>query len=641
MQGIEYNHQNNNYDESKMNTEEFIENARTVHSDRYEYRKAIYAGVTKKIVVTCAVHGDFETTPNSHLKGRNCTKCAGKAKLTTVEFIKNAVSVHGGRYDYSRANYINRSTKVEIICPEHGVFWQDPGSHVNSKSKCPSCVGRVKITKEIFKNRSNSIHNNKYDYSKSEFEASDQKIIIICPEHGEFEQTAYAHMLGHGCIPCGAQKCASSSRSTIEKFIDKARNLHGDKYDYSKSIYVNSNFNIEISCKEHGVFLQTPHGHLDSTGCPMCSSVAPVSKEDFIKRAEFVHGDKYSYNNTVYKNMTQKVLVECHAHGEFLTLPKDHVAKKSGCPKCAREATSSAGEKEVADWLESQGIAVIRNDRQVLDGFELDIYIPESRIGIEFNGAYWHHDERLQHPRIHETKALRAGKLGATIISVWDFDWIAKKEFIKQMILHRLGKSKADKFNARDCQIKTITSKESSVFYEKTHIQGKAWRAKVNYGLFIEEKLIGCMSFSQAASRRGKTGSDEWELIRYSTAGIVRGGASKLFSHFIKNNSPAVVWSYSDRQHFAGSLYTALNFKNDGELPADYKVYHQNSNTLWHKSAWQRKHIQKRLIELGSKECFNPNTDKRTEKEMQKLTGALRIRDSGKIRWKWEQKSPH
>ena len=120
-----------------MNTEEFIKNARTVHNNRYEYGKTLCTGVKKKIVVTCAIHGDFETIPWTHLRGSNCTKCAGKAKLTTSEFIKNAVSVHGGRYDYSRANYINRSTKVEIICPEHGVFWQDPGSHVNSKSSAP------------------------------------------------------------------------------------------------------------------------------------------------------------------------------------------------------------------------------------------------------------------------------------------------------------------------------------------------------------------------------------------------------------------------------------------------------------------------------------------------------------------------
>lgn len=618
----------------KMNTEEFIKNARAVHSDRYEYRKTIYTGVKKKIVITCAIHGDFETIPWTHLRGSNCTKCAGKVRLTTEEFVRNAVSVHGDRYDYSRTKYVNRKTKVEIICPDHGEFLQEPGNHVNSKSKCPICTKNFKLTIIDFIERSTEKHGNKYDYSKSEFESAEKKITIICPEHGEFEQIAYAHMLGHGCIPCGIEKCASSSRRTLEEFIKEARNLHGDKYDYSKSSYKNSTTQIEIICQDHGSFWQIPQDHITRYGCSTCAERAPITADQFIERSRAVHGDKYNYENLIYNGFRKPATITCLNHGEFIQDARTH-AEGHGCPKCAREATSSAGEKEVADWLESQNIAVIRNDRQVLDGFELDIYIPESRIGIEFNGAYWHHDERLQHPRIHETKALRAGKLGITIISVWDFDWIAKKEFVQQMILHRLGKSKADKFNARDCQIKTITSKESSIFYEKTHIQGKAWRAKVNYGLFIKENLIGCMSFSQAASRRGKTGSDEWELIRYSTAGIVRGGASKLFSHFIKNNSPAVVWSYSDRQHFAGSLYTALNFKNDGELPADYKVYHQNSNTLWHKSAWQRKHIQKRLIELGSKECFDPNTDARTEKEMQALVGVLRIRDSGKIRWKW------
>jgi hypothetical protein len=313
----------------------------------------------------------------------------------------------------------------------------------------------------------------------------------------------------------------------------------------------------------------------------------------------------------------------------------------SGCPKCARESTTSKGEKEVAEWLESEGFSVIRNDRDFLNGMEIDIFIPIASIGIEFQGAYWHHDEKLQHPRIHETKATRADKLGIKLISIWDYDWLTRKEFIKRMILHRLGKNKSEKFNARNGLIREVSYKEASEFYDKTHIQGPAWRAKVNYGLFINEKLVACISFSQAASRRGKTGSDEWELVRYSTDGLVRGGASKLFSRFVKDYSPEIVWSYSDRQHFSGNLYPSLGFNNDGSLPADYKVYHQNSNTLWHKSAWQRRHIQSRLIELGIEELFDHRIDTRTEKEMQSIAGVLRIRDSGKIRWKWAKKTPH
>jgi len=131
------------------------------------------------------------------------------------------------------------------------------------------------------------------------------------------------------------------------------------------------------------------------------------------------------------------------------------------------------------------------------------------------------------------------------------------------------------------------------------------------------------------------TGNTEWELARFATDRIVRGGAGKLFSLFIKEYAPQTVWSFSDRQHFSGGVYPALGFKEDGRLAADYRVLHEGSGRIWHKSAWQRKHIPARLAELGIDEPFDPATDVRTEREMQKIARVLRVMDAGKIRWKW------
>lgn len=624
-----------------MNTQEFIKKSKEIHGDRYDYSKTVFSGTNGRLTIGCNVHGDFQTTAYTHLKGSNCIRCAGKAKKTTEEFVAELKALRGDEFDYSKVIYVNSKSPVEIICKTHGSFFAKPNNLISNNSGCPVCSNCEKLTLEKFIERAKSAHGDKYDYSKSVYKNIDTKILINCKEHGDFWQIPYDHLKGRGCIPCGIDKCATSNRRSLKAFIIQSIKKHGAEYDYSRVIYKNAVTQIEIVCSIHGAFFQTPNGHLDSTGCPNCSTNALVSKEEFINRSINLHGEKYEYQSVVFKNMNTKVFLTCKIHGDFLTLPKDHIQKKSGCPKCAREATSSKQEIEVAEWLEAEGFEVIRNDREILNGFEIDIFIPSAAIGIEFHGAYWHHDDRLNHPRIHETKALRAEKYGITLISVWDFDWITKKEFIKKMILHRLGKSEAEKFNARDGIIKTVSSKVASEFYDITHIQGAAWRAKENYGLFINEKLVACMSFSQAASRRGKTGNQEWELVRYSTDGIVRGGASKLYSKFINDYAPEIVWSYSDRQHFSGKLYTSLGFDNDGSLPADYKVYHQNSNTIWHKSAWQRRHIQTRLIELNIEELYDHNTDTRTEKEMQALAGVLRIRDSGKIRWKWTKKTPH
>jgi len=115
-------------------------------------------------------------------------------RLTTEEFIKKAKEIHGDRYDYSKVNYITAKTKVCIICPKHGEFWMEPVNHLSGQN-CPKCVGGVRLTKEEFITKANEVHNNKYDYSKVDYVNSQTKVCIICPEHGEFWQTPEKHII--------------------------------------------------------------------------------------------------------------------------------------------------------------------------------------------------------------------------------------------------------------------------------------------------------------------------------------------------------------------------------------------------------------------------------------------------------------
>lgn len=561
-----------------------------------------------------------------------------RIRNTRETFVDRATAKHGDRYDYSLVVFKTLRTKVEILCREHGAFWQEPLNHING-SGCPACAGCKRTTVEDFITRSKKAHGDRYDYSRVKYGGVDAKVTIICPEHGAFEQVAYDHMNGRGCAKCGAEKAVRKRTHTKEVFVRRAMTAFGDSLDYSRVAYVNSTTKVEIVCPEHGSFFQTPHEHLESTGCPSCSSVARVSRDEFIDRAKSIHGDKYDYTTIEFFGMGKKVDVKCLDHGLFRTLPKDHIAKMAGCQKCASERTSSVEERHLADWIESIGEEVDRNNREVLGGFEIDIYLPDRKIGIEYNGAYWHHDERMAHPRIHEKKAMRASNLGIRLITVWDFDWKQRQDMVKRHILHAIGRHDGTKINARQCIIKRVSFDEARPFYDRTHIQGAPWRAMCHYGLFSDGAMVACMSFGQGASRRGKTGSDEWELMRFSTDGIVRGGASKLFNAFIGERNPTTVWSFSDCQHFGGGLYVALGFGQDGRVQADYRVVSIGKARVWHKSAWKRKHIPARLAELGIDEPYDPDTDPRTEREMQKLAGTVRIMDAGKIRWKWENKN--
>ena len=560
-----------------------------------------------------------------------------KTRLTKEDFIERARSKHGDKYDYSLVNYITNRTKVEIICTEHGPFWQEPFNHKNG-SGCPACVKCKRHTLADFIAKSNKAHGNKYDYSKAVFKTVDTKLTIICPEHGEFEQIPFDHMRGHGCAKCGAKKCNNKRRHSIDKFIEQARTLHGDKFDYSKAVYKNSTTPIEIICPEHGSFWQVPQDHKTRYGCQSCAGLSSIPFEEFISRARQAHGQEYEYDKESYVAYRSHVKIICKKHGPFMQVCREH-ANGSGCPSCANESRSSREETEIAEWLESLSETVIRNDRKILAGLEIDVYLPERGVGIEYNGAYWHHEERMAHPRLHELKQNRAKKAGIRLVTVWDFDWKEKQEIIKRHILHAIGRSDGKRINARECTVRKIDYHTAKPFYDTNHIQGGPWRAFCHYGLFNEDNLVSCMSFGQGASRRGKVGDHEWELQRFATSEIVRGGASKLFKAFLSEHDPEVVWSFSDSQHFSGGVYPALWFENDGHVRADYRVAHVNKRKVWHKSAWKRKHIPARLAELGVSEEYSPESDKRTERDMQELAGVIRIMDAGKTRWKWTKKS--
>ena len=123
---------------AKITTSEFIERAKSVHGDRYDYSKTFITSMVKNTTITCPIHGDFETRAANHLLGVGCSECSGNKKLTTESFIKKAHLVHGDRYDYSKVNYVGAKTKVVIICKEHGEFLQTPNNHLRGKG-CPQC----------------------------------------------------------------------------------------------------------------------------------------------------------------------------------------------------------------------------------------------------------------------------------------------------------------------------------------------------------------------------------------------------------------------------------------------------------------------------------------------------------------------
>ena len=326
----------------KKTTEEFIKNAKEIHGEKYDYSKTNYKSTNEKVCITCKKHGDFWQTPNSHLSGGSgCPKCYNDSrKLTTEEFIKKAKEVHGDKYDYSKVNYTNNHTSVTIICPEHGEFSQIPSSHLSGYG-CRKCaIERIasnnSLSTDVFIDKLKSVIKNSdnYDFSKTIYRKAKHSVNIICKQHGEFSIIADNSLRrkaeiseGHICPKCISLIKGEYFRSNTEDFIKKAKEIHGDKYDYSKVNYKKAAEKVSIICPRHGEFLQSPNKHLSGRGCPLCrSSRLENTVRNFLQTEGIEFEEQKSWDWLKFKKIQRvdfyltkfNCIIECQGEQHFI-----------------------------------------------------------------------------------------------------------------------------------------------------------------------------------------------------------------------------------------------------------------------------------------------------------------------------------
>lgn len=243
-----------------------------------------------------------------------------------------------------------------------------------------------RLTTEEFINKAILIHGVKYNYSLVDYIDTRSKIVIICNEHGEFMQKPNDHLNGCGCNSCGLKTIKDKFKSNNSNFISKAKEIHGDKYDYSKVNYVNAHVKVKIICPEHGEFEQKPNNHLNGKGCSRCvgkcrSLTTNMVIDDFNK----IHNNKYDYSMVNYIDNTTKISIICPIHGVFEQTPAAH-KQKQGCPLC----NISKGEDSIKLFLEKNNIIFERQKRfkecRNIRPLPFDFYLPEHNICIEYNG---------------------------------------------------------------------------------------------------------------------------------------------------------------------------------------------------------------------------------------------------------------
>lgn len=532
-------------------------------------------------------------------------------KKTQEQFIKESIEVHSKKYDYSKVEYINSKVKVTIICPIHGEFKQTPTHHLKGQG-CKHCAiikthNKQRLSNTDFIKKAKKVHGNKYDYSLTNHVRLGDKVTIICPIHGKFQQTSGNHLAGKGCKYCGG-----TSKMDTTLFIEKAKKVHGDRFDYSKVVYVNTITKVTITCPLHGDFEQTPNSHLSkSSGCYKCL-IDVFDTNSFIEKSKKIHGDTYNYSLTEYSDYNNtKVKIICPIHGEFSQIPASHL-NGHGCVSCGN--TLSKNEISILEYVKDLGFEVIHRDRNLLKNKEIDILIPELKIAIEYNGLYWHSEEYID-KECHLNKTELCESLGYKLIHIFEDEWLFKQDIVKSRLNNLLGKS--NKIAARKCDVRYIDNKTKKEFLEKNHIQGTS-KSKVSIGLFFDDELVSVMTFG----KRPTLNKHEWELIRFCNKlnTSVIGGASKLFKFFIKNHNPNEIVSYADRRWSNGNLYKKLNFSH---------IYNTNPNYFYviNKKRENRFKYQKhKLVKDGYDENMS-------EHEIMLSKGIYRIYDSGNMKF--------
>ena len=557
-------------------------------------------------------------------------------RITTHEqFVKKVHEIYGDRYDLSHTLYAGTHRPVTLVCAHHGEFVVTP-SNLYRGHACQKCgvanrvSGRRKGLESLLSDLAKAQPSLAFKKIADEYKNNKSVITAECPVHGEFKTKANTILSGYGCPKCGALSGGKKTRTQFSEFIKRAVETHGGKYIYVKDSYTKLTNKMRVVCPKHGGFLQKPSDHIHSeAGCPACRQDAlrdsiVIKYDEFKNRIETLYNDKYTVIASTYINVSSNVDVVCKHHGAF-TIRGTHLINGGSCPKCS--ARASKPQIEIAEMIERFGFTVELN-RRLRSGLEIDVFVKEHNLGIEYNGLYYHTQRFRPKSSYHLNKAKCAGAEGIDLVQIFsdefEFNWFS----IQRLILNRLGLNHSFRIYARSCELQEfVSSNIANEFYDTHHVQGSPGYGE-HIALTRENVIIAVMTFSKRMSGRKTAGAGEWELVRYATSDNVVGGASKLFAAFIKKHSPTRVVSFSDNRLFTGGMYEKLGFRKTNVYGPDYKYVSLDNKRRLHKSRFQHKHLKQLL---GEK--YDPA---KTERENCEGAGYYRIYDCGLTKWVWQ-----
>jgi len=613
-------------------TTEVLRRFTQAHGSRYDYSRMRYVNGVTNIDVICRTHGTFSITPNAHIAGVGCAMCAIESRRMSRLQLENLLEEK--TCPVSLVSVADDLKTITAKCHIHGEFTRGYKAMLNAEYGCVSCFEekRGEIVSEAttrsqdeFISLAVSRHGLTYCYDKTVYSGSQEKVIITCPDHGDFEQLATLHTSGQGCPQCGLVYRGLVKSLTTEKFIEKSMAIYGDAVDYTLAKVSSYTDVVTLICNKHGKVTQTVSNHLrladSGEWCPICRKMAyadnkMVTEEEFLRRARNRFGDTYQYKN--YLNMSTPVTIVCPTHGEIEQLPQIHI-KSTGCPVCS--SARSSIEDEVCAELDVARVQYIRRDRTLLKPKEVDIVCVDKALAIEVCGVYWHSETNGKGPKYHVEKLDRLAEQGVRLITLFSDEWKFKREVCVSLLMSFLGVKNKIRIGGRQCKVLRSSASEAKEFYENNHLQGFA--GGVHMSLIYDGKVVSMATFGTRSIYGGKHKKGEVELIRFCTLPeiSVAGGLSKLIYAYANEWKITTVVSYVDRRWFIGDSYKMAGFTQQSISKPGY--WYVKGEKRYSRYSFA-KHMLKNKLEI-----YDPNL---SEYENMVANGWHRIYDCGHLK---------
>ena len=605
---------------SKLTTVEFIQKSILKHGQKWNYSKVNYTGSRDKIVIICKEHGEFLQTASDHLSGCGCPDCDPTKRLTEEDFIQKSKIKHGERYDYSKVRYgKNNYDLVEIICEEHGSFLQRPWAHLRGQG-CPKCSNNTLMTNLVFIEKSKGVHDDKFDYSLTDYSGRRKDVTIICKKHGAFKQMARLHLEGWGCKKCKSSRLEdylSHKLSEIsepferdKKFID-CRNKKPLPFDFYLPL---RNILIECDGIQHRESIEHFGGEerfeyqktndeiktefVKSRQIKLIRLESNSEIEDFIQKLNI---QEINFNKSILKDITLDRVAAIKKEGDYLSKTDFNWYRNLDI----KFQIDSFIESLEVDYTTDQANWIIGNNHILLiDNFR------DCEINRDKNWLVNLKDEL-------EKKSIN-------LIVIYPEDWILKTDIVKSRIQNILQTNEL-KIGSRECKIIIPDNKSVFKFLEENHIQGKI-NASVKIALTYKGEIVSLMTFGKLRKNLGqKSKENSYELLRFCNKKncTVMGSANKLMSHFKKIYNPKYVLSYADRcwTSIDKNIYQKLGFNLVSKTPASY------SYLVSDKKYDRYRYRKDKLIEFGY------DKDKWTERSICSSNLIFKIFDAGCLKY--------